>query len=1133
MKLIKLEILNLASLDNPEGEVINFEEGALGDASIFSIVGPTGSGKSTLLDAICLALYNRAPRYPLLKGQKKQKINIFGGEDDDEKNRLAPSDSRNILTRGKKKGYAKLTFRANDGSFYRAEWHVEFKRVQYANAVTTLYRITQAGSKYTEEACDWDSLPQIIGLDYEQFLRTVLIAQGSFANFLTAKEEERYQLLEKLIGCEGMYTAISSEIRTKEKEATEALRDINAQVEAFRQYVLADDDLEALNRDIATLKEAAESQAKQLKAIENSLDWYTTEGNLAKEIMTQTEAEATARQALDDIKEALNRLSLHDALLTPIDILREVKRLDEAIAGATEAIAGLNDLIAKQNKAIADGQAEKTVLDTTAKATQEAIDQTFPHIIKARDLRAQIEPATKALQEKEKALGAARQASEAAAKAVADNAKAIEQTQKEQAKAAEALEALKAEIEQQKRRLLEAETKAADNLAAALKKVEGLSADALLTAKDKAVDDLNDLTAAIDIVGRISNHEEILNQSSRRIDTLSKDNADIEAERQRLQIDALKQEVDVMQRTYTLMTSEDWATHRADLHDEQPCPLCGSTHHPYADDVARFDAAASDFLRLLKTKKDALDAQQQAEKDLVSRLSKNQGELKQLEATIAAARKDLSREEQRWTALAARHASWHKDKAALEGMKPAFDKARTDSQEALDAYNAAQKEIRSLQGLKDKASKDKADYDQLSAERQKGAEDQVIKADKALEGHKAQTANLCQQQTVSAETLAIATGAKIDAEAQLKNLSEKFRAELQGRDPDKVETQLNEAKRAADQAVTDKAQAIADLHAKLGELQGILKAQTAGKQTDEASRLAKKAELDRWIADYNSNPACDTIVDIDVVAHLLAANDNWEDIRRDKMAKDSALTSAQTLRRKAETDLAQHQLSRPDKSVEELKAAKDELEQSTTEQALTAACIKLEQHTDALKNMGTKAEEFKQAKLVFDDWHAISASIGGEKGSELRKIAQCYTLRFLVEHANAEIRKFNSRYELMQVKNSLGIRVIDHDRADDVRDTTSLSGGETFIVSLGLALGLSALSSRNISFDNLFIDEGFGTLDPDTLATVIDSLAMLQTAQGKKVGVISHTDTMSERITTQIRVIPNAATGSSRIELHP
>lgn len=93
--------------------------------------------------------------------------------------------------------------------------------------------------------------------------------------------------------------------------------------------------------------------------------------------------------------------------------------------------------------------------------------------------------------------------------------------------------------------------------------------------------------------------------------------------------------------------------------------------------------------------------------------------------------------------------------------------------------------------------------------------------------------------------------------------------------------------------------------------------------------------------------------------------------------------------------------------------------------------------------------------------------------------------------------------------------------------------GWTGIGILGLALGLSSLSSRNISFENLFIDEGFGTLDPDTLATVIDSLAMLQSSQGKKVGVISHTNTMSERITTQIRLIPQGNTGSSHIEIVP
>ena len=185
-----------------------------------------------------------------------------------------------------------------------------------------------------------------------------------------------------------------------------------------------------------------------------------------------------------------------------------------------------------------------------------------------------------------------------------------------------------------------------------------------------------------------------------------------------------------------------------------------------------------------------------------------------------------------------------------------------------------------------------------------------------------------------------------------------------------------------------------------------------------------------------------------------------------------------------------------------------------------------------MQKLGSKAEQLSQAQQQRDDWKEISDVIGSE-GNTLRKVAQCYTLGFLVEHANAEIRKFNRRYELQQIKNSLAIRVIDHDRADDVRFTNSLSGGETFIVSLGLALGLSSLSSRNIRFDNLFIDEGFGTLDADTLATVIDSLAMLQTSQGKKVGVISHTDTMSERITTQIRVVPNGSTGSSHIEIVP
>ena len=130
-------------------------------------------------------------------------------------------------------------------------------------------------------------------------------------------------------------------------------------------------------------------------------------------------------------------------------------------------------------------------------------------------------------------------------------------------------------------------------------------------------------------------------------------------------------------------------------------------------------------------------------------------------------------------------------------------------------------------------------------------------------------------------------------------------------------------------------------------------------------------------------------------------------------------------------------------------------------------------HQQAEKQVAERLPELRRREQLFVNWEKLNGILGNAEGKRFRETAQCFTLRFLVHQANAQLRLLNQRYSLEQVKDSLGIRVIDHDRADEVRNLSSLSGGETFLVSLGLALGLSSLSSRNIQISNLFVDEGW------------------------------------------------------------
>jgi exonuclease SbcC len=220
------------------------------------------------------------------------------------------------------------------------------------------------------------------------------------------------------------------------------------------------------------------------------------------------------------------------------------------------------------------------------------------------------------------------------------------------------------------------------------------------------------------------------------------------------------------------------------------------------------------------------------------------------------------------------------------------------------------------------------------------------------------------------------------------------------------------------------------------------------------------------------------------------------------------------------------------------------LDRVAAEESLAQSMAKLNQLTETIAEIAAtlKADDARREQLAALSgdierqearaalWESMNELIGSANGKKFRVYAQSLTLEALLAFANEHLRDLARRYRLQRVPRSdLELQVVDRDMGDEVRSVYSLSGGESFLVSLALALGLASLSSRSTQVESLFIDEGFGTLDQETLDVAIASLDTLQSL-GRKVGVISHVPTLVERIGTQVRVSPRSG-GRSVVEV--
>ncbi|WP_456017268.1 AAA family ATPase [Pseudomonas fluorescens] len=605
---------------------------------------------------------------------------------------------------------------------------------------------------------------------------------------------------------------------------------------------------------------------------------------------------------------------------------------------------------------------------------------------------------------------------------------------------------------------------------------------------------------------------------------------------------------------------------REQLQDDQPCPVCGSHEHPYhqpealLQSLGRHDeneeATAQKAVDVLKEKltelrgevggliaqqkeflqqQEHLTTQQQALKPSLdahplSASLFNQDAAKRstwLAQQLAQLTQSITQDEQRQGALLNLQQNAGRLQQQLQAAQDASQQARqllvdqqrelSNDRERLDEELHAFASLlpaETLEGLRREPAATFMQLDQqvsqrleqLGHQRDELAEQQerqqAIEKEQTHQQHRQQQLDVLHQHVT-------------ELSAQRQAAQEQLTALLGDHaSAEQWQQQLDQAVAQARQRETDANQQLQDLRNALIQLAADLKAQQERQQALTAEQHSLDERLGEWRA---LHPELDDAG----LARLLAFDDSQiSALRQQVQHSEKAVEQAKVLLHEREQRLAEHQaLHNGNLDAEQLDGSLATLNQQLAEGEKHCAELRARQAEDQRRQDANHAlaEQITQAYEEWQRWARLNALIGSATGDTFRKIAQAYNLDLLVHHANVQLRQLVRRYRLKRGGSMLGLLVMDTEMGDELRSVHSLSGGETFLVSLALALGLASMASSTLKIESLFIDEGFGSLDPESLQLAMDALDGLQ-AQGRKVAVISHVQEMHERIPVQIQV---------------
>lgn len=1127
MKFKQLEIHNINSIADA---VIDFENLMPADQHIFMIWGPSGAGKSTILDAICMALFCKTPRLQSIAEKKENQYVDPEFQFSDRAKGIAINDLRQYLKRGTKEGWCSLQFVGNDSVTYTAKTSFSINRNGNLNNIE--WSLSSENGHWSKVKEVEQQVITVTGLTYEQFCRTTMLAQGEFTKFMKSDQNAKAEILEKLTDT-SVFSEIGRRIYEKFSQKNKELEQLNRENENIVR--LEDEQIAEYQQQIGQIEAEVQQTDVELTALSQKSNWLIQLAKYQEDVTNSEKQWKESEDALnsEEFQQLRKTISLWEQTENERNTLLEMRKL-------------------RQNE---------IELARSEKEYQSIYQQLISGYLYLQETLAQTEASKKQLEE---SLNAQAYKCETFA-----NAQSLSEKLKQYSQLGQNIAKNREKFKQnswvsftssasliEKLTIIHQKQAKIDELGKELNKLKekakafDLSQLTLLQSQQK--DRLRDLNEANIAVQTLKNQQNEINTLKATLTEKQQLMVSLTVQMQQEQEDYEKMQAarETAQKVYdsAAKSVHDFAKQvRATLQIGDVCPVCGQkvaqllTNEAAEESILKLKNALENANKEVILKRKQLDETitklktaegnvNSLKTDLQNKTLRKKNDLALLEETCKRLNivvnetiqiqidQQLAENETALKELESKINDSHKINQQIDKVNTELEKQRKEQEEQQKDYHETELQTAKLE----------EENNALQTRLQEDVNQQSELQTTISEFLSTTYPNWVDDPTTTAQNLLNEANGYAKTQEKLVKLQEsieKLLNELQ-----QIERNKQQIRKVFDWSVENKSQQVDHLVDKWTDF--------VPKCTVLSQNLTTlRADIDKKVSLLQTFYTTHLDIQEDVLTQL--ANTSRETITQMREKQANAQQQLQTAHGKfqqSQLSLQKHQESKPvfaeRENLEQIEAQIAEKNRQKTEKLQQKGQVQqiLQQDADNKRKYADTLQELGALRQEVRQWERLNNTFGDSTGKTFRRIAQSFILQKLLDNTNYFLGMLSDRYELTGAGRELMILVKDKYLGDAPRPVEMVSGGESFLISIALALGLSNLALQGISSDFLFIDEGISQLDGTLCDSVVNTLQQLHHIVHCNIGIISHLDVLADKIPTKIIVQP-VSHGTSEVRI--